>query len=105
VRDANISAQELTTRVAQSLQASDTNMKQRGDIQQIPVDGLPAGSVELETISPMAGADGKPQGERDWLVAVPRDQGRGILFVFVAPTAHFEQMRPAFQKMVGSVRF
>jgi len=105
VRDANISAQELTARAAQSLQASDTNMKQSGEIQQIAVDGVPAGSVELETISRMAGADGKPQREHDWLVAVPREKRRGILFLFVAPTTHFEQMRPAFEKMVRSVRF
>jgi hypothetical protein len=105
VHDAKISAQELTARVAQSLKANDTNMKQSGEIQQIAVDGVPAGSVELETISPMAGADGKSQRERDWLVAVPRDQGQGIFFVFVAPTAHFEQMRPTFETMVRSVRF
>ena len=30
-------------------------------------------------MSPMTGADGKPQAQRDWLVAVPRGQEQAIL--------------------------
>ena len=104
-RDQNISAQQLAALIAQSLEAGDGNMKQSGEIKSITVNGAPGGSVELETVSPMAGADGKPQGERDWLVAVSRGQGRGISLVFVATKAHFEQMRPTFEKMLRSVRF
>ena len=51
----------------------------------------------------MKGANGKPQGERDWLWAIPRSQGQAIFLVFVAPTVHYEQMKPTFEKMLGSV--
>ena len=100
-----MSAAELTRSIAQSLAASDSNMKQSGDIQPVTVNGASAGSVELETVSPMASTDGKPQGERDWLVAIPRSQGQATFLVFVSPKVHFEQMKPTFEKMLRSVQF
>lgn len=103
--DAQMSAAELTRSIAQSLEVTDNNMKHTGDIQSVTVNGASAGSVELETVSPIAGADGKPQGERDWLVAIPRGQGQAIFLVFVAPKVHFEQMKPTFEKMLHSVQF
>lgn len=53
----------------------------------------------------MAGADGKPQGERDWLVAIPRGQGQATVLIFVAPKVYFEQLKPTFEKMLRSVQF
>jgi Zn-dependent protease with chaperone function len=102
---ANLDARQLTSAIVQSLQSSDINMKQVGDIQPITVGGTSGGSVELETISPMAGADGKPQRERDWLVALPRGRGDAIFLVFVSPLAHFDQLRPTFERMLRSVKF
>ena len=63
------------------------------------------GSAELETVSPMPGADGKPQSERDWLVALPRGRGDAIFLVSVAPLAHFDQLRPTFERMLRSLVF
>jgi len=100
-----ISSQELTALIAHSFEASDSNMKQSGEIQPITVNGVGGGSAELETVSPVAGADQKGQAERDWLVAVPRGEGRAIFMTFVAPKAHFEQMKPTFEKMLESVQF
>jgi hypothetical protein len=80
-------------------------MKQVGDIQSITVGGISGGSVELETVSPMATADGRPQRESDWLVAVPQGQTDAIFFVFVSPLSNFDELRPAFEKMLLSVRF
>ena len=102
---ANLSTDQLTAAIVQSLRSSDSNMKQVGDIQPIAVDGISGGSVELETISPMATADGKPQRERDWLVAVPRGQTDAIFLVFVSPLSNFDELRPAFERMLLSVRF
>ena len=51
---ANLTMDQLTAAIVQSLRSSDSNMKQVGDIQPITVDGISGGSVELETISPMA---------------------------------------------------
>lgn len=101
---ANMSAGQLTTAIVQGLQSSDSNMKQVGQIRGVTVGGLPGGAVELETVSPMVGADGKPQRERDWLVVVPRGEN-AIYFVFVSPLANYDQLRPSFQRMLSTVRF
>lgn len=98
-------AQQVTSAIAQSLQSGDSNMKQNGNIDTITVAGMPAGSLQLTTISPMPGPDGKPQPERDWLVAVPRGGGKAIAFIFVAPQASFDQLKPTFDKMLASIRF
>ena len=102
---ANQSALQITSAISQSLESGDSNMKQSGEIQAITVDGVAAGSVELETVSPMRDAEGRAQAERDWLVAVPRAGGNAIMIVFVAPQIHFDQMRPTFEKMLRSVQF
>ena len=101
---ANMSAGQLTAAIVQGLQGGDGNMKQVGQIRGVTVGGMSGAAVELETISPMAGADGKPQRERDWLVAVPR-QGNAIFFVFVSPLANYDQLRSSFVKMLRSVQF
>ena len=97
--------QQVTSAIAQSLESGDSNMKQNGNVQTIMVAGMPAGSVQLTTVSPMPTQEGKPQPERDWLVAVPRGIGKAIYFVFVAPEANFDQLKPAFDRMLSSLRF
>ena len=97
--------QQLTAAIAQSLESGDTNMKQNGNIDTIAVAGMPAGSLQLTTVSPMLTQDGKPQQERDWLVAVPRGGGKAIYFVFVAPESNFDQLKPTFERMLSSIRF
>jgi len=101
---ANMSPSQLTEAVAQSLQSGDSNMKAVGQIQRLTVGGSPAGWLELETVSPMAGADGKTQRERDWLVVLQRGSN-AIYFVFVSTAANYEQFRPAFERMLRSVQF
>jgi hypothetical protein len=96
--------QQLTSAVAQSLESGDANMKQSGNVEMITVAGMPAGSLQLSTVSPMPGKDGKPQPERDWLVAVPRGAGQAIAFVFVAPQADFDHLKATFDRMLSSVR-
>jgi Zn-dependent protease with chaperone function len=101
---ANMGANQLTAAIAQSLQSSDSNMKLVGQIQPITVGGSSGGSVQLETISPITGADGKTQRERDWLVTVQRGTD-AIYFVFVSTAANYEQLRPTFERMLRSVQF
>lgn len=97
--------QQVTFAVAQSLESGDSNMKQNGNVEMITVGGMPAGTLQLTTVSPMPAQDGKPQPERDWLVAVPRGSGKAVAFVFVASQANFDQLKPSFDKMLSSVRF
>jgi hypothetical protein len=98
-------AQQVTSAIAQGLESGDSNMKQNGNVETITVAGMPAGSLQLTTVSPMLGQDGSEQLERDWLVAVPRGGGKAIYFVFVAPQANFDQLKLTFDKMLSSVRF
>ncbi|HKQ88888.1 MAG TPA: M48 family metallopeptidase [Candidatus Acidoferrales bacterium] len=101
---ANMDATQLTSVIVQSLRSGDPNMKQVGDAEPLTVDGNAAASTELETISPMPGPDGKPQRERDWLVAVPR--GRTAVFlVFVSTLSDYDRLRPTFERMLDSIQF
>ena len=100
----NMNPSQLTAAIVQSLQSGDSNMKQASQIQGVTVGGISGGSVELQTVAPMVCADGKPQPERDWLFAVPRGSN-ALFFVFVSPQANYDQLRPAFEKMLRSVQF
>jgi len=102
---ANLGPDRLTAAIVQSLRSGDAKMKQVGDIEPITVAGVASGSVELETISPMIGPKGRPQRERDWLVAVPRGQSDVLFLVFVSPLYDFDDFHPAFERMLSSVRF
>ena len=101
----NMPADKLTAAVVQSLRGGDKQMRQIGDIEPIQVGGQSAGAVELETVSPMAAENGRPQRERDWLVAVPRGRSDAIFLVFVSPLANYDDLRPVFEKMTQSVTF
>lgn len=101
----NASLDQLIASVVKTLEGGDKNMKQDGGVQSVTVNGISGASVYLQTISPMAGPDGKPQRERDRLVTVPRGGGKAIALIFVAPLASFEQMKPTFEKMLYSVQF
>ncbi|HKV05594.1 MAG TPA: M48 family metallopeptidase [Candidatus Acidoferrales bacterium] len=102
---ANMSASQLTAAVVQSLRSNDAKMKQVGDIESIAVGGVSGCSSELESISPMASAEGKAQHERDWLVVLPRGQTDAIVVVFVSTLANYDLLRPTFERMLLSVRF
>ena len=103
--DPDMSVNQLTAAIIQSLESGDSNMKQSGEIQPIIVAGISGSSVEMQTISPMTDAEGKAQPERDWLVTVPRGAGQAIFLVFVSSQGHFEQFRPTFERMLRSVQF
>lgn len=67
--------------------------------QAITVTGLTARSVECDNPSANNG-----KGEHDWVVAFEQSDGSLRYFVFVAPTPDFERLRPAFWRMLQSVR-
>jgi hypothetical protein len=102
---ANMSVSQLTAAIIQNLRSGDSKMKQVGDVEAITVNGTSAGSVELETISPMPDARGNPQMERDWLIAFPRGRANAVFLVFVSPLRNYEELRPTFERMLKSIRF
>lgn len=65
----------------------------------VTVNGVTGHSVECN--NPQANGG---KGEHDWIVAFPQRDGTLRYFVFVAPTQDFDKLRPAFQKMLQSVR-
>jgi hypothetical protein len=101
----NFTVQQLTQSVAQNLMSADANMRQLGGIQQINVSGRSAGSVNLRTVSPMLGPNGKPQPEQDWLVTIPRSDGSATVLIFVSPQRHFGLLKATFDRMLRSVSF
>ncbi len=102
----NMSVKQITAAIVKRLESGDSNLKQSSELKAINVSGgVAGGSVELETISPVMDAAGKPQRERDWLIMVPLGSRQAIFLVFVSPMAHFEQLRPTFERMLRSVKF
>lgn len=66
----------------------------------VTVNGVAGRSVECNT---SAANNGK--GEHDWIIAFPQSDGALRYFVFVAPSPDFEKIRPAFARMLQSIRF
>jgi len=66
---------------------------------QITVNGFSARSIDCDNPSANHG-----HGEHDWVVAFQRRDGSLRYFVFVAPTPDFEALRPAFQRILQSLK-
>jgi hypothetical protein len=98
--DLNDSTQQLIS----SLQQQNPGMRQAGNIQKIRVNGVLGRSVDLLGQSPLAGSNGQPLQERDWLVTLPYNDGAGISLIFVAPENDFSRLRPTFEQMLKSFR-
>ncbi|HWC18959.1 MAG TPA: hypothetical protein VG498_18250, partial [Terriglobales bacterium] len=61
-------------------------------------------SADLMGNSPVQGRDGRPQRERDWLVAIERQDGTLLYLVFIAPESSFDQLRPTYEQMLRTLR-
>lgn len=70
-----------------------------GKQKRVAANGVAGRSVECDNPSANNG-----QGERDWVVAFERSDGSLRYFVFVAPPSDFEKLRPAFQRILRSVK-
>ncbi len=67
----------------------------------VTVSGVAGRSMESENRSANDG-----RGEHDWIVALPqRNSSLLRYFVFIAPSADFERMRPTFSRMLQSITF
>jgi hypothetical protein len=95
---------QMTSAIIQNLQQGNPDMHQIGTPQSINVNGVRGRSVELTSTSPIQGANGQPERERDWLVTLPRRDGSVVFLVFIAPQSDFDQLRPDYETMLKSVR-
>jgi beta-barrel assembly-enhancing protease len=96
-------AEEATHELIASLRQSNPDMRAIGQAEDIRVNGVGGKSIDLIGSSPIK-KDGKAVSERDWLVALPRQDGSLLYLVFIAPDQDFSRMRPTFEQMLKSVR-
>ena len=95
---------DATQQLISGLQQQNPGMRQAGEIQKIRVNGVLGRSVDLLGQSPIAGRDGQPLPERDWLVTLPADNGANVSLIFVAPENDFSRLRPTFEQMLKTFR-
>jgi hypothetical protein len=79
-------------------------LKPLGNAQAVAVGNVQGRSVMFQSTTPFPGANGQPQPERDWLVAVPQRDGSVIFMIFIAPQSEFAQFAPAYEAMLKSVQ-
>jgi hypothetical protein len=94
---------EGTRQLIARLRQSNPQLRETGSAEEINVDGMPARSVELESLSPLSTGK-KTITEQDWLVTVARSDGQIGYFVFIAPQPDFRTLRPAYTTMLHSVQ-
>jgi Zn-dependent protease with chaperone function len=92
-----ISLNAATDQLLTGLQQSNPNLKFAGRQDSMELDGEPAVSMKLVSISPLGGQ------ENDWLIIVLRPQGL-LYFICVAPANSYEDYDPTYQKIIGSIR-
>jgi beta-barrel assembly-enhancing protease len=100
-----VNIDQATADIVRNIQSGGGDLRVVGSTTQIRVAGVRGRAVNLQSTSPFPDAKGQPQKERDRLVTVPRPDGSVIYFVFVAPEAEFERIRPTFDRMLKSLRF
>jgi hypothetical protein len=91
---------DATQQLIASLQQQNPGLRPAGTLQKIRVNGVEGRSVDLLGQSPLAGPDGQPLPEHDWLVTLPKGNGAAISLVFVAPEKDFSRLRPTFEHML-----
>jgi predicted Zn-dependent protease len=89
------------SQLVQNLIASQTGLTQSGGMSSFQVAGQSAESVDLSGVSPVRGK-GQSANEHDWVVTVARPDGDVNMLIFVAPQDQFAQMKPTFERMLGS---
>jgi beta-barrel assembly-enhancing protease len=87
-----------------SLRQSNPDLRVLGHDENIRVNGMAGKSVDLIGASPIEDQNGRKAQERDWLVAIRREDGSLLYLVFVAPDKDFSWLRPAFEQMLKSLR-
>ncbi len=95
---------DATQQLISSLQQQNPGMRVAGRFQKITVNGVLGRSVDLLGQSPLAGSDGRPLEEHDWLITLPGGNGAIVSMVFVAPENDFSRLRPTFEHMLKTFR-
>ena len=102
--DKNATIDQTTSEIVNRFQTGG-NLQQMGKVTEIVVAGVRGRSVNLQSISPFADANGQSQKERDRLVTIPRPDGSVLYMVFVAPESQLSRLVPTYDRMLKSVQF
>jgi hypothetical protein len=92
------SAAGATQELIGALQDVNPNLRVAGNPREVNVQGARGLVTVLRGQSPYGGA------ERDVVLTVPRPNGL-FYMVFVGPESHFNQLEPAFEQVLSSIRF
>ena len=92
---------DATQQLISSLQQQNPGMRVAGKFQKITRERrVRDGRWTCSGQSPLAGPDGQPLQEHDWLITLPGGSGSVISLVFVAPEKDFSRLRPTFEHML-----
>jgi beta-barrel assembly-enhancing protease len=97
------SLDQATHALIASLRQSNPDLKEIGNDEAIRVNGVNGRSADLIGSSPIQDSSGHPEKERDWLVALERQDGTVLYLVFIAPQADFDHLRPTFEQMLRTL--
>lgn len=95
---------QVTRDLIASLRQSNPDLRQVGNDEAIRVNGVSGRSADLIGNSPLRDNNQRAQKERDWLVAIGRQDGTVLYLVFIAPQNQFDQLRPTYEQMLRTVR-
>jgi beta-barrel assembly-enhancing protease len=95
---------QATRDLIASLRQSNPDLRQVGNDEAIRVNGVSGRSADLIGNSPLRDNNQRAQRERDWLVAIGRQDGTVLYLVFIAPQNQFDQLRPTYEQMLRTVR-
>jgi hypothetical protein len=93
---------DVTGKLVQEMQ--NNGLEPLGNPQPVIVAGVQGRSVMFHSASPLPGADGQPQLERDWLVSVPQRDGSVVFMIFVSPQSQFASFQPTYDAMLKSLQ-
>ncbi|MGH9581099.1 MAG: M48 family metalloprotease, partial [Terriglobales bacterium] len=99
-----VSLDAATHQLLQSLLRSNPEHRAVGHDENIRVNGVPGKSIELIGPSPIRDKDGRAERERNWLVTLQRRDGSLLYAVFICPERNYAELRPAFERMLRSLR-
>jgi predicted Zn-dependent protease len=102
--DSNASLDQATHELLASLRQSNPDLRAIGHDENIRVNGIAGKSVDLVGNSPVRDQNGRASQERDWLVALMRQDGTLLYVVSIAPDKDFESLRPTFEQMLKSLK-
>ncbi|PYY12062.1 MAG: hypothetical protein DMG61_17230 [Acidobacteria bacterium] len=100
----NVSLDQATHDLIANLRQSNPDLREVGNDEGIRVNGVSGRSADLIGTSPIRDSNQRAQRERDWLVAIERQDGTVLYLVFIAPQNQFDQLRPTFEQMLRTLR-